>query len=276
MDTLQLPFKASPEMIVALRAAEAAGEAIKQAGESRFSPTKKIDNEPVTQADVASNSVIRKILGEVNYSILSEETEDTEERLNQEFIWIVDPLDGTSNFIEGSDEFTVLIALVKAGQPQIGVILQPATNHWYIAEVGKGAWFSPNGREWERLRVTSTQTIDAARFMMSRHHLSESEKQFLDFLNKNDYIQSGSTGLKVARLCTGEADAYFTFTDKIKQWDVAAGHCILAEAGGHITDVQGKPIVYNTVNLAIEYGILASNGVLQKPILAAHHSFSGL
>ena len=124
------------ELDVALKAARQAGDAILEIYGGSYETSTKRDDSPITEADLKSNEIIKKILSETKHHILSEEDKDDQSRLSQETIWIVDPLDGTSDFIDKTGEFTVMISLVKNKKPVLGVIGWPTENNIFAAQVG--------------------------------------------------------------------------------------------------------------------------------------------
>ena len=102
---------------------------------------------------------------------------------------------------------------------------------------------------------------------MSRHHLSKEEKNFLDELKLAQYIQSGSCGLKIAKIASGKGEMYFSLSNRISQWDTAAGYCIITEAGGKMTDMRGEALRYNTENICHLFGVLVTNGLLHADVV---------
>jgi 3'(2'), 5'-bisphosphate nucleotidase len=233
------------EAKLAIRAAEAAGIVIREIYNRSFDVKEKAnDDGPVTEADLASNAAIVSILAASGLPILSEETVDTFERLQAEKIWIVDPIDGTQDFINRTGQCSVMIALVKNGEPIVGVVYAPITNIYYAGEKGKGAFCYKDGVV-SRLEVTKTAEVTSATVLMSKNHLSTIEEGFLEKLSPKKVMQRGSSGLKIAEVAAGFGDFYFTCTSKISEWDTAAGYTIITEAGGSITDTLGDPLQYN-------------------------------
>jgi len=259
------------EAEIALIAAKEASKKIMEIYKTNFASYYKGSRDSVTQADLESNKVIHKILS-TTHTILSEETTDTDKRLFKDIIWIVDPLDGTSDFIHRTGDFSILIGLVKNGESVFGLIYYPLTKEYYIAEKGQGSYHIKN-KICEQIRVTSTNYVENANVIMSRSHLSSKEKYFLDFINKNTYSQKGSIGLKVADIASGSADIYFSLTNKIKQWDSCAANCIISEAGGKMTDMKGEKLVYNIKNLQHDNGILVTNGNIHNNLVKAYERF---
>lgn len=125
-----------PELDVAIEAAHRAGNVILEIYKSKYETFTKSDDSPITEADLKSNEIIKNILSKTNHKILSEEDKDNQDRLSEEIIWIVDPLDGTSDFIDKTGEFTVMIALIKNKKPIIGVIGWPTEKTIFAAQKG--------------------------------------------------------------------------------------------------------------------------------------------
>lgn len=254
-----------PELGIALEAADEAGKAILEIYRGEFTEFTKKDESPVTEADLKSNEIIKKYLSKTTYHILSEEDEDDLGRLSEETVWIVDPLDGTSDFIDKTGEFTVMIALVKNKKPVLGVIAWPTEKTFFVAQQGEGAYRFSDGR-WERISVTSTDSLTRCRAVGSRHHLSDKEKSFIRKLGVEDFTSIGSS-LKVGKISSGEAEAYITTTNKMKEWDTAAAYCIITEAGGKMTDMSGNEINYNNKDVYHQNGILVTNGPIHNRIV---------
>ena len=254
-----------PELDIAIKAAKEAGDAILDIYQRDFKVSKKDDDSPITEADLRSNEIIREILSQTEHAILSEEDKDDQSRLSEDMIWIVDPLDGTSDFIDKTGEFTVMIALVKDKKPILGVISWPAGETFFAAQRGGGAFRYSNG-EWERISVTASRELSECRAVGSRHHLSDKERLFIKKLGIKEFTSIGSS-LKVGKISSGEAEAYITTTDKMKEWDSAASYCIVSEAGGKMTDMSGNDITYNNRMVFHQNGILVTNGLVHEEIV---------
>jgi len=254
-----------PELDVAIDAAVEAGNAILEIYDGNYETSTKSDDSPITEADLKSNEIIKKILSGTGHTILSEEDRDDHSRLSKETIWIVDPLDGTSDFIDKTGEFTVMIALVKNKKPILGVIGWPTEKTIFAAQKGSGA-FRYSNKNWEKIRVTSISDLTKCRVVGSRHHLSDTEKMFIKKLGIEDFTSIGSS-LKVGKISSGEAEAYITTTNKMKEWDSAASYCIVSEAGGKMTDMYGNDISYNNKIVNHQNGILVTNGLIHEKII---------
>ena len=250
---------------MAISASVEAGDSILEIYGRRFKMGKKSDDSPVTEADLKSNEIIKKSLSITPHMILSEEDKDDERRLQEEAVWIVDPLDGTSDFIDKTGEFTVMIALVKNKKPVLGVINWPAGGTVFAAQHGRGA-FRYSGGEWKKITVTDISDLAECRAVGSRHHLSERERAFIKKLGIEKFASVGSS-LKVGKISSGEAEAYITTTNKMKEWDSAASYCIISEAGGRMTDMLGHDISYNNKVVSHQNGILVTNGLIHDKIV---------
>ena len=261
-----LPFS-NPlsEAQLALDAAKKASLAVMSVYGEEFTSELKDDDSPITKADLQSNEIIKQALLSSGHHILSEEDADDTSRLNQEKIWIVDPLDGTSDFVNRTGEFTIMIALVQNKVPVLGVISRPTTDTIFLAQKGSGA-FKLENNKWSRLQVSKTKDLTQCKAVGSRFHLTEQEKEFFKKLGVASFESRGSS-LKVAEICQGLADLYLTTSNKIKQWDTCASHCLITESGGKITDMSGNPVLYNTEKLNHENGLIVTNGLVHKEII---------
>ena len=254
-----------PELDVAIEAAVEAGKAILEIYKGEIKEFTKNDDSPITEADLKSNEIIKKYLSKTSHQILSEEDTDNLERLTKETIWIVDPLDGTSDFIDRTGEFTIMIALVKNKKPILGIIGWPTEKTLFVAQKNEGALKYSN-EEWSKISVTAESDIIKCRAVGSRHHLSDREKSFIKKLGIEDFTSIGSS-LKVGKISSGEAEAYITTTNKMKEWDSAASYCIVTEAGGKMTDMFGNEITYNNEDVFHKNGILVTNGLVHNKIV---------
>lgn len=266
-----LPFpNPLSEAFLAVDAAKKASKAVMEIYNQNFTSELKEDNSPITEADLQSNEIIKQILSASGHPILSEEDEDDKSRLDHEKIWIVDPLDGTSDFVNRTGEFTIMIALVQNKKSILGVISRPTTNTLFLAQKESGAFKYENGK-WEKLIVSKTQDITKCRAVGSRFHLTEQEKEFFKELGVFSFESRGSS-LKVAEISMGLADLYLTTSNKIKQWDTCASFCLVTEAGGKMTDMFGGEILYNTDKLNHEKGLIVTNGLVHEQIVKKYSS----
>ena len=254
-----------PELDIAIKAAQEASNVILDIYQKDYNISTKTDNSPVTDADLESNKIINKILSNTKYSILSEEDVDDQSRLSKDMIWIVDPLDGTSDFIDKTGEFTIMIALIQNKKPILGVIAWPTEKTLFVAQKNCGA-FRYSDNKWDKISVTKINELSKCRTVGSRHHLLEKEKEFIKKIGIKDFTSIGSS-LKVGKISSGEAEAYITTTNKMKEWDTAASYCIVSEAGGKMTDMLGNDLTYNNKNVYHQNGILVTNGLIHNKIV---------
>ena len=264
---LKSPLK---ETEIAIEAAIKAGKKTLEIYNQQFSTTLKKDNEPLTEADLKSNEIIQKTISNSGYHILSEESEDNKKRLKSKKIWIIDPLDGTSDFIKKTGEFTIMISLVEDNIPILGVIYWPTKSILYLAQKDQGAFKLENGT-WKPLSVSNSSKLKNCRAVGSRYHISDFEQYIIKKLKISKFTSKGSS-LKVVDISSGYAELYFTTTNKIKQWDTCASYCLITEAGGKMTDMNGKDMKYNTNELNHENGILVSNGLIHNDIIKIYQN----
>ncbi|GAB4298881.1 MAG: 3'(2'),5'-bisphosphate nucleotidase CysQ [Marinilabiliales bacterium] len=222
----------------------------------------KSDNSPLTLADKTSNTIITNKLQSV-FPILSEEGKHTgyEIRKNWDYFWLIDPLDGTKEFIKKNGEFTVNIALIKKDQPVMGVIFVPVTQELYFGSLNHGA-YKLTLREFENfssfnelIRKAIKLPINNNRnnfvIVASRSHMNDETKEFIEKLKskyKNAELKSRGSSLKLCMVAEGNADIYPRFAPTM-EWDTAAGHAIAHAAGCKIVKPDGSPVKYNKKEL---------------------------
>lgn len=213
---------------------------------------RKADDSPLTLADRQSNDRICKELEKLNpkFPIISEENQQLpyEQRKDYEYFWLVDPLDGTKEFIKRNGEFTVNIALVRNNRPVLGVVYVPVKGQLYFAIEGEGA-FLRQQRRTEPLQANSYKSSDKGlRIVCSRSHLNEETQAFIDAYQEPEKVAKGSS-LKFLILAAGGAELYPRLAPTM-EWDTAAAQIILEEAGGSVVRADdGKPLTYNKESL---------------------------
>lgn len=222
----------------------------------------KSPSNPVTDADFAADQLLKKKLLDLlpESGWLSEETVDSPARLEKEFVWVVDPLDGTKEFVYGIPEFTVSVALVQNGLPIFGAIFNPVTDEMFTAEKGKGLFL--NG---EKTAVTTR-----AEFAGSLVEASRSERkrgEFEPFEETLKLLTMGSIAYKLARTAAGMADATWSRGPK-HEWDICAGVLLIEEGGGRCVDLDDAPFVFNKSFPKVN-GIIADNGLLHTAVIEA-------
>jgi 3'(2'), 5'-bisphosphate nucleotidase len=213
----------------------------------------KSDNSPLTIADKKANDYICFNLKN-NYPsipIISEESvnDEYEKRKNYTFAWLVDPLDGTKEFIKRNGEFTVNIGLIYYGKPVAGFVSIPVSGYSYYAISGKGAWFREMGKEWISLKERRKGFIPGKlRVIASRSHINDETKDYIDKLGDIDMLNVGSS-IKMLWVAENRADLYPRLTPCM-EWDTCAAHSILLEVGGNIVSYpEGKELRYNKESL---------------------------
>ena len=243
---------------VAKEAAIAAGEEILNIYHSGdFSIEAKADNSPLTLADKAAHHKIESFLSKTGLPILSEEGRDIpfEERKGWEYFWMVDPLDGTKEFIKKNGEFTVNIALIHNDESILGVVYPPVLNELYWAIKGSGS-FKLHNDETQQIRSSEKMmNAPSLKVVASRSHMSQETQDFVDELDSPEIVSKGSS-LKFLLVASGAADVYPRFGPTM-EWDTAAAHVIVSEAGGSVLlEDQESQLSYNKENLLNPYFIV--------------------
>ena len=248
----------SAELEVAEKAAREAGRIIMGLYGRDYVITEKGRNNPVTTADLEANLKIQEII-HGHYpddGWLSEETKDDLKRLEVSRVWVIDPIDGTKEFIEGVPQFAVSIGLVVDGCPVLGVIYNPVKEELYRARRGEGATL--NG---ESIRVSPREEVEGALLLVSR---SEPRRKFQSFARLCRLQPIGSIAYRLARVAAGEGDATLTLRS-LREWDVCAGVMIVEEAGGLVVAGSGDRLVFNQEG-TLRPGIVAANENLGRTL----------
>jgi 3'(2'), 5'-bisphosphate nucleotidase len=223
-----------------------AGNEILQVYENGFDISQKADMSPVTTADLASHKVIKHGLYRLTplLPLISEEEEHLpyEIRSTWPCYWLVDPLDGTREFIKRNDEFSINIALIHHHEPVLGVVYSPVERLCYYACRGRGAHRQIAGAAAVRIHTRETP-MDCPTVVGSRSHAGPPFRAFLQRLGRHELRRKGSA-LKSCMVAEGSADIYPRF-GPTSEWDTAAAQCIVEEAGGYLTDMRMKSICYN-------------------------------
>jgi len=222
--------------------AKEAGEAIKQIYKQNFNISYKQDNSPLTLADKKSNNIIENGLNQlsVNLPVLSEESEEIpyQDRKHWEYFWLIDPLDGTKEFIKKNGEFTVNIALIHKDTPVLGVVYAPELDDCYWAKKDEGAF--KNG---QKLPIKTRENQKTYKIVASRSHMSDETQEFIDNIQtkkKKKLISIGSS-LKICLVAEGEADIYPRLAPTM-EWDTGAAHAIVNEANCILTTYISRNI----------------------------------
>lgn len=233
------------------------------------SATDKADESPVTEADRASNGVILAGLrgSFPGDAILSEESRDTAARLTAPRVWIVDPLDGTKEFLAQNGEFSVMVGLAVEGRAVLGVVYLPAADVLFAAAEGEGAWVERPGAAREPLR---REPGDPSRLRLvgSRSHHDPLIERMQTALGITDVEPCGSVGVKCSRVAENRRDLYVHPVPYLKEWDTCAPEVVLREAGGWVSDCLGGPLRYNKPDTRQPHGIVAAAPAVGERVLS--------
>ena len=247
-------FEFSAELAAAEQAARDAGVAVMGSFRGKFDVREKSKNNPVTSADLEANRIIRGCIQKnfPNDGWLSEEDSDNGDRLGLSRVWVVDPIDGTKEFIEGVPQFAISIAFVVDGRPKVSVVFNPAEQRLYKAAAGQGAYLND-----APIRVTARSNIEGASLLVSR---SEPQKRFQVFVDRCAIRPVGSIAYRLAKVAGGDGDGTLTFRT-IYEWDICAGALMVEEAGGKVVDGDGHSLRFNR-QPAKHKGVVAANPAL--------------
>ena len=244
-----------------LALAKQAGDAIMEIYQATSTEVQyKQDDSPLTKADLASHEILVKGLTALTpeIPILSEEGKDIAYgvRSHWKTFWLLDPLDGTKEFIQKNGDFTVNIALIQDGAPVLGVVYAPALRRLYYAGVGLGAFSRHADEEPRSISVWGGDffRVTRLRLVVSRSHAGAETEAFLDKLRARFTIEQVSAGssLKLCYVAENEAQLYPRLGPTM-EWDIAAAHCIVEQAGGYVRDLHNKPLSYNKPDLHNPY-----------------------
>lgn len=263
----------NPELQTAKDLALQAGEILLKHYAGELSVEWKGKNDPVTAADREAS---RFIVGELRRlfphdAILSEEEKDDLRRLESPRVWVIDPMDGTKEFIARRGEFAVMIGLAFNGEARLGVVYQPTEGKLYSAAPENGAFLSQGGTT-RQLQVSDAAEFANATMAVSRSHLSGTTEAIRKKLGIEHTIQTGSIGIKIGLICERQADVYIQGRGT-SLWDTCGPEAILREAGGTITDALGNSFRYNVAETRNLHGVIATNGTLHAKVVETVRSF---
>ena len=224
----------------------------------------KEDDSPVTKADKEANALIVDGLRRAfpHDLIIAEESELPTERADARRVWSVDPLDGTKEFIDNLEMFVVMIGLAIDGEAVLGVVYQP--NQDWLCVGAPGQARMTKGGVPLPIRLTNRSSIDNTTLCVSRSHPSKTLTGIAGRYENVTMLPVGRVGLKIAHVLAGDADAYVSMADRMKEWDTCAPEAILRAAGGLMTDCLGAPLRYNKDDIKQPHGVIATNGLVHE------------
>lgn len=228
--------------------------------EDNFEVVHKEDNSPLTKADMQSHNILTAGLLKLTpgLPVLSEEGGNIDYivRKTWDRYWLIDPLDGTKEFVGRTGEFTINIALIDKGEAIMGVVMVPQKDECYFAATGLGAFWQQGNNSRQKIFVSELDAKEKIRVTVSRRHGQGGKlDNLLDKLPNYELLSCGST-LKICLIAKGEADLYPRF-GKTCEWDTAAGQCVLEQSGGKLLDLAGNRLEYNTKSSIINPEFIA-------------------
>jgi len=261
------------EIQVATELARKAGAVLLEHYYSPFLVEQKVNAldeiEEVTAADREANElIVAKLKSEFpDDGILAEESTDSDHRLGKDRVWLIDPMDGTKNFIARDGDFAVQIGLAIGGESVVGVVYQPVRRVLYRAVRDRGAWMESEAGVAVRL-VVSKQTEPREMILASsRSHRSPRMERVVSAFGFKHEMRRGSVGVKIGLIAEQQADLYLHLSPSTKQWDTCGPEAILAEAGGRLTDLFGQPLRYNGRRIDNRNGIVATNSAAHDMVI---------
>ncbi len=261
------------EIKVASELARVAGAVLLRHYHSPFLVEQKVnalqEMEEVTAADREANDLIVHRLSEEfpDDGILAEESKDTDRRLEKDRVWLIDPMDGTKNFVQRDGDFAVQIGLSVAGESVLGAVYQPVREVLYYATKGGGSWIEISGKPATRMSASAETNAHNMILASSRSHRSPRMERVVDLFGFRKEVRRGSVGVKIGLITEREADIYLHLSPSTKQWDTCGPEIILQEAGGRVTDLFGQPLTYNGVRIDNRNGIVATNGASHEMVI---------
>jgi 3'(2'), 5'-bisphosphate nucleotidase len=261
------------ELEVAKKLAVAAGAILLDHYQRGVSIDWKAPDDPVTAADrEASHLIVSSLKRDFpEHAVLCEEEPDDLIRLERSHVWMIDPMDGTREFISHRDEFAVQIGLAIQGTPLLGVVYQPTARKLYYAAEGLGAFLEIDGSV-TTLRVSPETVAARMTIVESRSHRSARVEAIRKRLQIAECLLTGSVGLKIGIVCEGRAHLYVHTGHRTHLWDTCGPEAILREAGGRMTDVANAPLRYDSAEVKNLHGIVATNGVIHDRVVSAAQS----
>jgi 3'(2'), 5'-bisphosphate nucleotidase len=263
------PMTTDTDLSAALQAAALAGDLIRREYES-FAAIPDAPVDISTHVDKASQELILGYLRDrfPGDGLCAEEATATlaAARRTGPRVWVVDPIDGTRGFARKTGQFSVMIGLLIDARPALGVVLEPVQRRVTFAARGGGCWCRVGGREPVRCRVSGRGSLAEAVLVQSWSKPGE-ESRPVAVLRPARVVETYSGGVKMAMVARGEADVYPNTYETFYDWDVCAGHLLVTEAGGRVTDLGGGAIAYQAADFSQRKGLLATNGLLHDAVL---------
>ena len=247
------------ELQVAIEAGLKARTKIMEIYNAGFDVEIKDDNSPVTMADKCADEIIRKHLHAAfpSHAFLTEESEDDVSRLENDYVWIVDPVDGTKDFVAKDGGFTTNIALAYNHELVVGVVVVPVTGEIYFASKGNGAFHRMNGKDYPIHVNDKTEDLTC---LCSVFHTNETELQLIEkHKDKIKHVMKYGSSLKPCRIAEGLAEITYRMSAGTKEWDTGACQIIVEEAGGLFIEPDGSRITYNRKDVYNRKGYIVVN-----------------
>jgi 3'(2'), 5'-bisphosphate nucleotidase len=258
---------------VALRAAIEAAGVVMRVYAAPFDVEYKSKDDPVTAADREANALLCDRLGRElpGVPIVAEESdpESYAGHATADAAWFVDPLDGTREFVARNGEFAVMVGLAERGRAVLGVVVAPAWGRAFVGVVGQGAWEVSADGARSPVRVSSRATLDQASVVLSRSRTTRAVEALVGSMHPRASARHGSAGLKGALVATGAHDVYLQTGRAGMRWDACATEALVRAAGGECTDAEGLPFEYSVEDLVNRRGLVATNGLLHRPVVGA-------
>ena len=261
------------EIRIAVELARAAGAVLLEHYHSPFLVDQQInaleEMEEVTAADREANElIVSRLRRELpDDGILAEESSDTEHRLDKDRVWLIDPMDGTKNFIARDGDFAVQIGVAVNGESVAGVVYQPVRDVLYRAARGNGSWIETADKPAQRMSVSNRTEPSEMVLASSRSHRGPRMDRVVSAFGFKEETRRGSVGVKMGLIAEQRADLYFHLSPSTKQWDTCGPEIILVEAGGKVTDLFGQPLRYNGVRVDNRNGIVATNTAAHEMVI---------
>lgn len=253
------------ELAAALDAVERASIYLMDAY-SRFEVVADAPADITTEADRGTQEIVLKVLHEYfpTDAFCAEESTATAAHLSKTGprLWIIDPIDGTRGFARKNGEFSVMVGFVLEGTLEVGIVAQPALGRLTYASRGQGCWRHDAGHEPVQCVVTKVKSLTEATLTQSRSKDPKKPSPLVQALAPAKIVETYSAGVKLALVARGEADIYLNDYAGFHDWDIAAGHILVTEAGGRVTGMKGEELLYGLPGTWQRHGLIATNGLI--------------